>query len=467
MAGVTRRLFLAGLGSTVAAPRIAKSAINPDFDVIIIGAGAAGIAAARRLARSGKTFAVLEASDRLGGRCFTDTRTFGGPYDQGAYSLHETDSFPVADLAAKAGLEIHKTPVRTQLRTRTRQKSDAKFRSAREYEVEDFYVNLSRCDREIVKASLLDADVSCAQALPKDMGSWRSTMDFMLGPFAFGSELTDMSVKEYVSSNRPEQSVRVRQGIGTLFGRLAHKSPIQFFSPVSRIEWGSQAVAVETRGKRITAHSVIITASTGVLASDKISFNPSLPVKYAEAINKLKLGSCDRVAIELADNQLGLPVDEILFEKAAGRLTAAGHTNFLSSRLCYVQVGGKCCADLADEGEAAQTAFAVDWLVAQFGSGIRKSIKRTHATRWNKQPWALGAFSYASPGGRAARKVLSQPLSDRIWFAGEAVHESLWGTVAGAWETGERAANAVLEFGPLPRGELSYARSKSPPIVAR
>ena len=412
--------------------------------MIIIGAGAAGIAAARRLARSGKTFAVLEANDRWGGRCLTDTRTFGRPYDQGAYSLHETESFPVAELASKAGLEIHKTPAITQFRTRMKHRSDAKFRSAREDEVEEFYVNLARCNREIAKASLLDADVSCAEALPKDLGDWRPTSEFVLGPFAFGSDLADMSAKEHVSSNRPERTVRIRQGVGALIGRLAHRAPIQFFSPVSRIEWGSQVVTVEKRGQRMTARAVIITASTAVLASGKINFRPSLPVKYAEAINKLKLGSCDRVAIELADNQLGLPTDEILFEKAADHHTAAAHTNFMGSRLCYVQLGGKTCAGLADEGEAALTAFAVDWLVAQFGSGIRKSIKRTHATRWNQQPWALGAFSYASPGGRAARKVLSQPLSERMWFAGEAVHESLWGTVAGAWETGERAANAVI-----------------------
>jgi monoamine oxidase len=189
---------------------------------------------------------------------------------------------------------------------------------------------------------------------------------------------------------------------------------------------------------------VIITASTGVLASGKINFTPALPVNYEEAINKLKLGNADRVAIELADNQLGLPADELLFEKAADCLTAAGHTNFMGSRLCYVHLGGKTCAGLAGQGEAALTAFAVDWLVAQFGSGVRKSVKRTHATRWSKQPWALGAFSYPSPGGPAARKVLSQPLSERVWFAGEAVHESLWGTVAGAWETGERAANEVI-----------------------
>ena len=445
MAKVTRRAFLAGLGSAAAAPRMAKSATNPDFDVIIIGAGAAGIAAARRLARSGKTFAVLEASDRWGGRCLTDTRIFGYPYDQGAYSVHETDAFPVSDLAAKAGFEVHKPTAVTQFRTRLKQKSDAKFRAAREYEVEEFYVNLARCNREIAKAaSLTDADMSCADALPKDLGDWQSTSEFVLGPFPFGSDLADMSAKEYVSTNRPERTVRIRQGVGALIGRLAHRAPIQFFSPVSRIEWGSQGVTVEKRGQRMTAHAVIITASTAVLASGKINFRPSLPVKYAEAINKLKLGNCDRVAIELADNRLGLPRDEILFEKAADQHTAAGHTNFMGSRLSYVQVGGKTCAGLAAEGEAALTTFALDWLVAQFGSDIRKAVKRTHATRWKQQPWALGAFSYTSPGGRAARKVLSQPLSERMWFAGEAVHETLWGTVAGAWEMGERAANEAI-----------------------
>ena len=444
MANVTRRVFLAGLGLAAAAPAIAKSATDPDFDVIIIGAGAAGIAAARRITRSGKTCAILEAGDRLGGRCFTETRTFGSPYDQGSYSLHETDSFPVAELTTKAGFEIYKKPSLRQLRTRTPQKSDAN-RSARERELEDFYVNLARCDQEIAKASLSDADISCAQALPKDMGDWRSTMEFMLGPFTFGNDLSDIPAKEYVSCNRPETTVRIRQGIGALLARLAHGTPVQFFSPVSRIDWASQGVTVEARGQRLTARAVIVTASTGVLASGKINFKPALPGKYADAISKLKLGSFDRVAIELADNKLKLPTDELLFEKAVDRKTAAGHINFLGSRLCFVQLGGKTCAELADEGEAAMATFAVDWLAAQFGSDIRKFIKRTHATRWNKQPWTLGAFSCPSPGGQAARKQLAQPLGDRVWFAGEAVHDTLWGTVAGAWETGQRAADQVVK----------------------
>jgi monoamine oxidase len=90
-------------------------------------------------------------------------------------------------------------------------------------------------------------------------------------------------------------------------------------------------------------------------------------------------------------------------------------------------------------------AFAQDWLADLYGPEIRRAIKRTQATQWANEPWVLGSFSAASPGAQSGRKVLSEPLRDRIWFAGEAVHETLWGTVGGAWESGDRAAAAALK----------------------
>lgn len=83
MTKLTRRSAIAGIISTLSSPAIAGLRAPPDFDVLIVGAGAAGIAAARRVAASGQTFAILEASDRKGGRCLTDMSTFGLPYDQG------------------------------------------------------------------------------------------------------------------------------------------------------------------------------------------------------------------------------------------------------------------------------------------------------------------------------------------------------------------------------------------------
>ena len=92
---------------------------------------------------------------------------------------------------------------------------------------------------------------------------------------------------------------------------------------MTRIQWGGRLVEAETRGTVITARAAIVTASTGVLASRKINFQPGLPARHAKAIGKLALGSYERVAIEFAGNPLGLQSDELVFEKAAHPRTAA------------------------------------------------------------------------------------------------------------------------------------------------
>jgi monoamine oxidase len=110
-----------------------------------------------------------------------------------------------------------------------------------------------------------------------------------------------------------------------------------------------------------------------------------------------------------------------------------------------VDVGGAFGRDLSAQGEEAMVDFAVNWLGNLYGADLKKAVKRSHATRWNDEPWTLGAFSVASVGGQGSRRVLMEPVRERLWFAGEAAHETLWGTVGGAWESGERAADAVLK----------------------
>jgi monoamine oxidase len=114
-----------------------------------------------------------------------------------------------------------------------------------------------------------------------------------------------------------------------------------------------------------------------------------------------------------------------------------------SSSLCSIDVGGSFGRDLSAQGEAAMIAFAIEWLTKLFGSDLAKAVTKSSATRWNASPYAQGAMSVAPPGGQLLRKVLNEPVGP-IYFAGEATHETLWGTVDGAWESGERAAEAAL-----------------------
>ena len=109
-----------------------------------------------------------------------------------------------------------------------------------------------------------------------------------------------------------------------------------------------------------------------------------------------------------------------------------------------VSVGGKFGRELGEQGDKAMVEFAVEWLTGLFGTDVKKAVGRTQTTHWNKEPWTLGAFAAASPGGQGARRILMEPIRNRVFFAGEAVHETAWGTVGGAWESGARAADAVV-----------------------
>jgi monoamine oxidase len=439
---LSRRQLLAASAVTVAAGSapVRAAQIPSEVDIAIIGAGAAGIAAARRLATTRARFVVLEASGRMGGRCFTDTATFGMPYDRGAHWIHQPDLNPVTPLAVKSGFDIFPAPPGQRVRSGRRY--------AREGEMEDYLTALVRGNRAIIEAGRGRTDPPAAQTLPKDLGDWQRTVEFVLGPFACGKDLADMSAADFARSTERDSDTFCRQGLGALMTKLGEGLPIQLSNPASRIEWGGgprAGIDIDTAQGRLSARAAIVTVSTGVLASDKLKFAPELPRRQLDAIEKLKPGSYDHIALELPGNPLGLERDEMAFEKSDSGRTAAILANVSGTALCMIIVAGKFGRDLSTMGDRAMIAFALDWLAGLYGADIKRAVKRTHATQWNNDPWTLGAFSAAAPGGQWARAALVEPLRDRLFFAGEATHETLWGTVGGAWSSGERAADLALK----------------------
>jgi monoamine oxidase len=435
---LSRRRFLAASAASAASvgtPVLA--APSGEVDVAIVGAGAAGVAAARRLAGNRAKIAVIEASDRVGGRCITDTATFGVPFDRGAQSLAAPDVNPVTPLAMKSGLDM--VPAAPGQRVRIAR------RYARTGEMEDYLTASVRASRAIAEAGRKQ-DVASAQALPKDLGDWQPAVEFMLGPFNCGKDLANLSAVDLARAAERDNGLLCRQGLGTLIAKLADGLPVQLSNPVSRIDASERnRVEIHTAKGHVYARAVIVTVSTGFLMAGKLTFDPPLPKRHLDAIEKLQPGSRDRIALELPGDPLGLQRDELVFEKAQSDHTAALVANISGTTLCTVEVGGKFGASLAAAGEPAMLAFALDWLTSLYGSDVRKAVRRTSVTRWDREPWTLGAFSAAAPGGQWARAALAEPVRDRIFFAGEATHENLWGTVGGAWASGERAADAVLK----------------------
>jgi monoamine oxidase len=436
---LSRRRFLAASAASAAsagAPAAAAPPPKGQVPVAIIGAGAAGIAAARRLASAKARFVLVEASSRVGGRCFTDTATFGVPFDRGAHWIRASETNPVTPLAAKAGLDIYPAPPEQRMRVGRRY--------ARAGEMEDYLTAMVRANRAIGDAGR-GKDISCAQVLPKDLADWQQTIEFVLGPFGCAKDLVDVSTVDFARYTERNADAFCRQGFGALISKLAEGLPVQLSSPVSKIDWSERNnIEIVTAKGRLNARAVIVTVSTEVLRSGKLKFDPELPRRHLDAIDKLRLGSYDRIALELPGNPLGLQRDEMLFEKSASTRTAAVLANISGTALCTIEVGGKFGGELAAAGEPAMVAFALDWLTGLYGADIRKAVGRTSATRWNHEPWVLGAFAAAPPGGQWAHAALAEPVRDRLFFAGEATHEALWGTVGGAWASGERAAVAAL-----------------------
>jgi monoamine oxidase len=269
-------------------------------------------------------------------------------------------------------------------------------------------------------------------------------VEFALGPYNSAKDLGEISAMDLSRSGERDVAAFCRQGYGALLAKLAEGIPVQLDTAVKLVDTGrGNRVEATTSKGTIAGRFMIVTASTNLMLTDRIKFDGGLPKRQLDAFDKLKLGSFDHIVLELAGNPLGLPRDDLVFEKSSGPRTAALLANMGGSPLSIVEVGGRFGRDLAAQGDAAMVEFAVEWLTGLFGSNVKKAVQRTQTTQWNKEPWTLGAFSTASPGGQGARRILMEPVRGRVYFAGEAVHETLWGTVGGAWESGTRAAEAV------------------------
>jgi monoamine oxidase len=406
-----------------------------EADIVVIGAGAAGIAAARRVMAANRKVIVVEAASQIGGRCLTDISTFDVPFDRGARWMHNPDINPMIRLGRAAGLEISTAPQGQKIRIGRRY--------ARAGEIEEFLAVSVRANRAIDDASRR-GDVSCAAVLPKDLGDWAGTVEFTLGAGATGKDLKDISVVDKVrGQDRGNSPVACRQGLGTLIGRLGNQVPLSLSTPANRISWSNRDVMVETPAGKIVARAAIVTVSSNVLTAGNIKFSPDIPKRHLDAAAKLSLGSYDHIALQLPGNPMGLGRDDVIVEQSNSMRTALLFANMGSSSLCSIDVAGSFGRDLASQGEPAMVAFAVEWLTKLFGSEVAAAVKKSSATRWNTSPFVLGAMSVAAPGGQGSRKILSEPFGC-MFLAGEATHETQWGTVDGAWESGERAAEAAL-----------------------
>jgi monoamine oxidase len=404
------------------------------IDVIIVGAGAAGIAAARLLKAAGCTVQVLEARDRAGGRAATDRTSLGVPADLGAAWLHFADENPWTAIARAQGhTVIEREPDWGARSLVAGRQPTAGERQATE-------LAFGTCWSAVETAAQAGLDVPVSTLLPADAFRPRfdAVMTWIMGVESHAVSSLDLS--RYAES---AHDWAVAEGIGTVVSGAAVDLPVSFGTPVNAIHWDGPQVRVDTASGSLRARAVVVTVPTAVLAKGAIRFHPPLPDAHASALHDLPLGSCNKVFFRFDDADLPLPGTADCLARADTSRTVPFTIRPAGQPLIMAYFGGDLSLELEAAGGLAD--FARQSLADCFGTALPAAIRGTLVTGWNADPWSLGCYSSARPGAADQRAVLATPVSAQLLIAGEACHAHHYGTIYGAWQSGASAARHLLD----------------------
>jgi monoamine oxidase len=402
-----------------------------EFDVAVVGAGAAGLAAARVLGGAPVRFVLLEARSRVGGRAVTAAPWRDLPLDLGAGWLHSANRNVLAQGFEAAGYPLDKTPPHW-----TRQAGNQDFSAEAQ---EAFWRAYSDFEARLDRAAESGRDGPAAAHLSPGC-RWNPLLD-AVSSYYNGAELDLISVLDYAAYVDTGTNWRAANGYGATLAAYAGAAAA-LDCAVSRIDHTGAVLRLATPRGEVVARTAIVAVPTTVIAGGGLAFAPDLPAKR-EAAEALPLGLADKVFIAL-DEPEELPVEGHLFGHIDRAATGSYHTRPIGRPLIEGYFGGRYAEALEAEGEGALAACAMDELVGLIGSDFRRRAKPIAATRWRSDPWARGSYSHALPYHAGARAALGKPIDERLFFAGEAVSPHFYSTVHGAWETGEAAARAAL-----------------------
>lgn len=440
---VTRRGAMGALACAVGMDALRRPASAApqgrafDVDAVVVGAGAAGIAAARRLRALGRTCVVLEARPRVGGRVFTD-RSLGAPWDAGALYIHWSERNPWTAFAREAGLETVDSATLSGGWRFVDRTGDTRPRRG------GFSAIQSLLDPDVAPVP----DVSLIERIggPEAEGA---SAALSIARMALGDEPERISALDYARLWSGDDLV-APQGYGTLVERAAKGLDIRLSTPVTAVDWSGAGVRVATDAGMVSARAAIVTLPVGVLKSGAVRFTPQLPQRTRDGLAGLGMGALSKIALKFNGERFGVPTGMDIFERLGPRASFNFECWAWDRDLVIATFGGDHARDVVARGEAGAVSLALDEFAKIVGAKARDAFVAGRLAGWSADPFSLGCYSHARPGHANARALLAEPVGDRLWFAGEATAGAAPGekfgpamTAGGAWLAGARAAEAV------------------------
>jgi monoamine oxidase len=409
-----------------------------DTDVAIVGAGAAGLAAAKTLGELGVPFVLLEASHRIGGRAYTENVGAGQPFDLGCHWMHSASRNPFVAIADAYGFDYDKHGLAGRARI------DGAWTSAAEEA--DFEAFKARNSDAIARAVAAGPDVAAAEVTERE-NRWTPLHDYFFSLWT-SFDVDRVSVVDLEAYIDTDENWPLKQGYGALVARHAAGVPVTLNAPVNAIDWSGKTLRLTTPKGEVRAQKIIVTVSTGILAGGHIRFDPALPDWKQEAVAGLPLGDHNRICLIYDRDVFGaeVPNNPALLNEGPG---GAEPMSFNIRPFGYDYVVGLTGGRFADWLERAGPAAAVDLtkenLKKSFGSDIVNHVVGHNVTAWRGDPWVLGAYSAAQPGQAPQRARLAEALDGRLFFAGEATSIDSYSTAHGAHQTGIDTAREVAK----------------------
>ncbi len=414
-----------------------------EIEVVIIGAGAAGIGAGLELQAQGVPFVILEAADRVGGRADTDSEGLPVPWDRGCHWLHCAEVNPLVAWADRLGA----TYLRQEYKDHFEIWQQGRFITPEEL-------------REAGAATIaaLEAitsssrrDVSIAEVIPV-AGRWAPGVGSILRMMA-GDDIEQVSAAWYADYDDTGTNWPVVSGYGKLIAGLSAGLPVRLGVAARGVTQTAKAVTVETSVGKIEARAAIVTASTSVLASGAIAFAPGQARDLLPSIAKLPCGAYEKVALALR----GLPAEAegklfCMVDPGGGAPAVDFQVMATDPPLMIAHLAGRVAREVAAGGEQAMIAFAKERLTMAFGTAFEKEILAAAVTAWSANPLIQGSYAHALPGAAGLRHEMIARDTGRVLFAGEAFSRNWQATAHGAYRSGRDAALRAAAFAGMEAG---------------
>ena len=435
---VSRRSVLSGLLASAALPAWAQF-IPSNPDVVIIGAGSAGLSAARTLISEGKSVVVVEGAGRIGGRAYTESDTFGVPFDHGCSWVMGPGDLPYVEMARDWGftlLDHNGAGEALYVGDRRATSAERRKNNAAWTQIESAVNRAGREGLDVPASTVIPADMDFA-GIPQ---TWMGAMDWAV-------DFVDLSTMDVWAYGDTGSNYMIKEGYGTLVARMGAGLPVQLNTPATRVDWSGDGVLVETPTGMIRAKACIVTVSTGVLRAGSIKFTPELPHWKQQALGNLPMGLLAKVTLQFDGERFGFTPNKWLTYWVPNEMPAEA-CYFLTFpfgfNIMIGFIGGQFGWQLSAEGMGAAVDFALSEVVKMVGSKARDHFVRGHLTGWAGNPWTYGAYAAATPGHYSARAELSKSIGDRVFFAGEAVAMPYVQLCGGAYLSGEAVAREVI-----------------------